>query len=88
MPRPNADALRADARAVLASIGATAGEDFHTLTGHQVSRLIEAADVRRYRKPRGANGSRARYFYARMLRLARRTLVEAARENFRRAGLA
>lgn len=66
------DAYRGDARAVLASIGAEIGQDFHTLNTGQVWALLEAADVRRYRKPRNANGSRARYFYALLQRRARR----------------
>jgi hypothetical protein len=42
--------------------------DFHILPASKVDDLIEAADLVRYRKPRNANGSRARYFYAMLLR--------------------
>lgn len=67
----HAEAHRTDARAILASINASPGQDFHTLTPFQVSTLVELADVRRYQKPRNANGSRARYFYQLVQRRAR-----------------
>lgn len=40
------------------------GVDFHTLASDVVHRILDAADARKYRKPKTANGSRARYFYA------------------------
>lgn len=46
--------------------------DFHTLSASDVERVIAAADNWRYRAPRNANGSRARYFHAYLQRLARR----------------
>lgn len=40
--------------------------DFHALTSMEVGRIIAEADRVKYRKPRNANGSRARYFHARL----------------------
>lgn len=42
--------------------------DFHVLTPFQVERVLEEADHVRYRRPKNANGSRARYFFARLQR--------------------
>lgn len=42
--------------------------DFHTLPTDTVGRIIEAADARKYRAPKNANGSRARYFHAMLVR--------------------
>ena len=44
--------------------------DFHTLRSGTVEALLEAADIHRYRAPANANGSRARYFYAMLVRAA------------------
>lgn len=57
---------------ILCSVNATVDTDFHTLTSAQVERITAAADRHNYRKPRGANGSRARYFFAYCQRAARR----------------
>lgn len=38
--------------------------DFHSLDSESVARILQAADSVKYRKPKSANGSRARYFYA------------------------
>lgn len=43
-------------------------EYFHALPASTVERIIEAADDYGYRKPKHANGSRARYFFALMQR--------------------
>lgn len=51
------------ARERLINHGVQLGEDFHTLSWDQVARIITAADEHRYRKPKNANGSRARMFY-------------------------
>lgn len=45
------------------SAGIDPRADFHTLTGDQVDTVIAEADRARYRQPRNANGSRARYFF-------------------------
>ena len=47
------------------------GRDFHELNSTQVEGVIEAARVSKYRKPKNANGSTARYFHARMQRAYR-----------------
>lgn len=47
-------------------------EDFHRLTTDQVAGVIAAADFRRYRAPKNANGSRARYFHAYLRRVSER----------------
>jgi hypothetical protein len=61
------------ARAILATCkaGADYGRDFHALPYGTQSDLAEAAKFCGYRKPRGANGSTARYFHARLVRLAK-----------------
>lgn len=46
------------------------GADFHTLDSDRIDALLTAADLARYRKPRNANGSRARYFHALLQRRA------------------
>lgn len=42
--------------------------DFHTLSSEEVERLLAEADSVKYRKPKNANGSRARYFHAKLQR--------------------
>jgi hypothetical protein len=44
------------------------GQDFHTLSHAQIDNLLAEADRVRYRKPKNANGSRARYFHAHLER--------------------
>ena len=44
------------------------GENFHAFSSDVVARIIEAADSRKYRAPKNANGSRGRYFYAMLTR--------------------
>ena len=44
------------------------GKDFHALTPQKVANVLECATATKYRKPKNANGSRARYFYAYMNR--------------------
>lgn len=53
----------ADAREILQRCGINSDEDFHALPVSQVDALVEEARRFGYRKPRHANGSRARYFY-------------------------
>lgn len=64
---------RINALSVLASANITVGQDFFTLGASQVDRLLEEADRVHYRKPRAANGSRGRYFYALLTRRAKAT---------------
>ncbi len=44
--------------------------DFHTLDSQKVAALVDRAHLHRYRKPKNANGSRARYFYSYLVRRA------------------
>jgi hypothetical protein len=76
------DTLRA--REVLARAGIAPGQDFFTLSASQISELLEEADRMKYRKPRNANGSRGRYFYAYLVRRARGTVVDI-QENLKQA---
>ncbi len=62
---------RDNARAVLANANIAIGQDFFTLAPSQVCELLEEADRVRYQKPASANGSRGRYFHARLQREAR-----------------
>jgi len=62
-----------EARRVLRLLGAEIAPptDYHTLGASVVDALCDLADTYRYRKPRNANGSRARYFFAHLMRRAR-----------------
>lgn len=44
-------------------------QDFHRLNSDDVAKLIREADAHGYRAPRNANGSRARYFHAYLVRV-------------------
>lgn len=44
--------------------------DFHTLSSSQVDIILDSAKECRYRKPKNANGSRARYFFCAVQRKA------------------
>ena len=44
------------------------GENFYALRSDVVGRVLELADIVKYRKPKNANGSRGRYFYERLNR--------------------
>ena len=59
------------ARDILRSCHA-AEVDFHSLRFNQVERLLEFADLHKYRAPKVRNGSRGRYFHSYLCRLARR----------------
>jgi hypothetical protein len=58
-----------DATNILGLVGIPRGTDFYTLSASQVCALVDQADLYGYRKPRNANGSRGRYFYAFLQRL-------------------
>ena len=64
------EAERVNAWAILQSIKASVGQEFHTLSSSQVDALLVAADAARYQRPKNANGSRARYFYSLLQRRA------------------
>lgn len=73
------DVLQAVARAGLKDAGGSEvlPYDYHRLSSAQVDVVLSAADAQKYRKPRNANGSRGRYFYDRLQRLAAyETLLE------------
>lgn len=61
---------RLNACAVLEMCGINRDSDFHTLSTSQVESLLREADRVKYRKPKNANGSRARYFFQLMQRHA------------------
>lgn len=70
MKNRHADAAALEARAILGALGIKLGADFHTLPRSKVDGLLVEADRARYRRPRGANGSRARYFHDMLQRRA------------------
>jgi hypothetical protein len=43
-------------------------KDFHELSTAEVEIVLDEADRCKYRKPNNANGSRARYFFAKLQR--------------------
>jgi len=45
-------------------------DDFHALRSEQVEGLLHWAKAYGYRKPKNANGSKARYFFAMLQRYA------------------
>lgn len=58
------------AREILTTCDIASGADFHTLHSNAVNDLLEFAKQEKYRKPRSANGSRARYYHDHLQRLA------------------
>lgn len=60
------------ARARLARCGVSVAHDFHSLRSEAVEALLVEADADGYRQPKNANGSRARYYHARLVRAAER----------------
>lgn len=69
-----ADGLtRAQALTAVRLYGLDIRQDFHTLDSDAVDLLLAWAKATRYRKPRNANGSLARYFWANLQRLAARS---------------
>jgi hypothetical protein len=62
-----------DARAILTLCGCACADDFHALNTDKVERLLLHANANKYRKPANANGSRARYFHAYLVRQCRKT---------------
>lgn len=61
-----------DAKALATRYRIPLGGYFHALNSETVERIIEAANLVKYRAPKNANGSRARYFYAYLNRAAAR----------------
>lgn len=58
MKEKHKQAYKTDAVATLENCGVPIGASFHQLTKSQVDKLLVAADLRRYQKPKNANGSR------------------------------
>jgi hypothetical protein len=69
-----ADGLtRAQALTAVRLFGLDIRQDFHALDSDAVDLLVTWAKATRYRKPRNANGSTARYFWTNLQRLAARS---------------
>jgi len=47
--------------------------DFHTLNSQHVQNILDAATANKYRKPRNANGSTARYYYSYLMHACNRS---------------
>jgi len=62
--------------AIYVELAATSGidlsKDYLTLSTAEVQRVIDLANFVKYRKPKQANGSRGRYFFAYLQRLQRK----------------
>lgn len=61
-----------EAYALASRHGFPLGLNFFTLSSSIVSLVLAAANEWKYRKPKNANGSRGRYFYAYLNRIAAR----------------
>ena len=57
-----------EARALVNVFCIPPNRDFHALNSQHVRNILDAARSRNYRRPRGANGSTARQFYAYLMR--------------------
>ncbi len=55
---------QSEAQSILEDLEIAGGTDFFVLQMWQRDELLRVADARRYRKPKSANGSRSRSFYA------------------------
>lgn len=58
------------ARAILSACHIPLGANFYGLSSDEVGDLLAYADAHKYRQPKHANGSRGRYFYAFVQRVA------------------
>jgi hypothetical protein len=73
MPRLTKDQAQETLRRIgFGAVFAGAPPDFFTLSSSDVEALLAEADLVKYRKPKTANGSRARYFYEYLARTARK----------------
>lgn len=70
MKQRHKESAKQAAKATLAAMNIAIGQDFHTLNTAQVELLLDEAKRVRYQKPANANGSKARYFHARLQRQA------------------
>ena len=57
------------------SAGISLKDDFHTLRSSQVEVIVQLAKESGYRKPKNANGSTGRYYFAALQRAARREVT-------------
>lgn len=64
-----------DARSILSRCGINPDCDYGDLPSAKVNALGEFAISYRYQKPKGASGSRGRYFHAYLTRLAAKETV-------------
>ena len=62
-----------EAKELASRYGIPLGRNFHSLNFDVVNSIRLAAKSRKYRAPKNANGSTARYFYAYLQRAARRS---------------
>lgn len=63
---------RETAEGILTRCHMTATPDFFTLSSSDIDNLLREANAVKYRRPKSANGSRARCFYAYVLRASNR----------------
>lgn len=59
-----------DARSIATTYHLDLSKDFFTLSVEEVGRVLDAANLCKYRKPKQANGSRGRYFFRYLQRAA------------------
>jgi hypothetical protein len=62
--------IRSHARAILHACRIHVGQNFFTISQEQTGLLLEEANRLKYRQPKNANGSRARYFHDKLQREA------------------
>lgn len=74
-------AKSAHARETLARMKIPVGEDFHALRSSQVDLLLAEAKRVKYKKPKNANGSKARYFHDRLQRQAQAKPKASSKQN-------
>lgn len=57
-----ANMSKAEARAFCSILGIDPNQDWHAMPSAMKDAVLRAADARRYKAPKNANGSRGRYF--------------------------
>lgn len=63
-----------EARAICSVFGIDPRQDWHAMPSAMKEAVLRAADSRKYRKPKNANGSRGRYFAAYLARILEKDL--------------
>lgn len=71
---------KAAAMALMPGLDLTA--DFHTLGSDTVLKLVDVAKAVGYRRPKNANGSTARYFFAYLARTPKAELLFVVQGNY------